>query len=587
METNEGFEVAIVTFFFSLKRIHLSKEHDTYMHYLMSSFDKIVYFLKLRLVAEQELVEKYSDKYFDLLYKLILFTRDITFGMGEQTLTHLMIFIWYKYFPVHACSILNFLPQYSPVLARCGHGSVGSWKDVVFFCKFVKYFVGEECPLIETCVGMLNHQLDLDVQLLNNRTELGLEDVKEDGKKHGLSLVAKWIPREKSQFGWLFDRCVIQWIRSFRPMYFSTVVTPEQFNKALNKGKGEYRKIVSDISRKLYNVQHKQCSHAWDTIQLKHTSLTTRTSQHDALFNVGKTGEPRVKTCKNDDRNSCKYNSQAYYLNAKRCKNAHQKQLGIFLGPILKNIVELDAVSKPGDEKLVSLLQTWKYSLKQFAGFEHVLPFLDLSLFESLDHSWWDAMAMAIMIALKSSLGIRIMAFDCEPVWIAFDEDFLDEDVFYISIFRKVMNIAKQRKERKLAGVSSLVPAMDKVCDGFVQSNTSPFVVNSTICIVFSAFPDGLAALRDEHSKIQNIFSLASVVLPHMVYWNVGKSIENPFCIKTWSVRKLPEYTLFAGGSSCLLKYLGTLSCFEWKMLTSFELLNRILFSYSLNSKTV
>ena len=323
---------------------------------------------------------------------------------------------------------------------------------------------------------------------------------------------------------------------------------------------------------------------------MKHTTLTTRSAQHNAFFNVTKNGGPRTKTCKNDDRNSCKYNSQAYYLKEKAKLNMNKKQLGIFLGPILKNIMELDKLGVL-DDKLVSLLRTWKYSLKQFGGFEHVLPFLDLSLYENsseLSSGWWDAMAMAIMIALKSSLGIRIMAFDSEPIWIAF-EDFQntdDEPLFFsntLAMFRKVLTVAIQRKERKESRVS-LVPAMDKVCEGFVQSQTSPLIVNSTICIVFSAFPNGLSILKDEHSKIKNIFSVAynASEIPHMVYWNVGAvntSDENPFCVKTWSVRniELPEFTLFAGGSSCLLKYLGTLSCFEWKQLTSFELLSRIL----------
>ena len=571
METDGGFEAAIVTFFFSLKRMSLSKEHDSYMRYLMSSFDKIVYFLKWRL----EKKEPEADKYFDTLYKLILFTRDITHGMGEQTLTYLMIFIWYKYFPVHACSILNFLPQYSPVLALKGHGSIGSWKDIVFFCKFVKYFLGEECPIVETCVGMLNHQLDLDLQLLNNRSALGLEDVKEDGRKHGLSLVAKWIPREKSQFGWLFDRCVIQWIRSFKPMYFTSVVTPEQFDKAFKKGKREYRKIVSDLSQKLYNTQYKQCSQNWESIQLKNTSLKTRTLQHNAFFNVGKNGQPRAKTFKNEDRNSCKYNSQAYYLKVKeKAWKSSPKELGIFLGPILKNIMELDhADSSVDKQKLVTLLRTWKYSLKQFGGFEHVLPFLDLSLYKN-ENAWWDAMAGAIMIALKSSLGIRIMAYDSEPVWIAFD-DSPEQDTDFLVMFRKVMAIAQKRAE--VVRNVSLIPAMEKVLDGFVQSQTCPSTV---ICMVFSAFSNGLAVLKEEHSCIQSNYSSVALEMPHMVYWNVGGRGDN--LVKTWSIRNLSKYTLFAGGSSCLLKYLGTLSCLEWTQLTSFELLNRILQKFPL-----
>ena len=126
------------------------------------------------------------------------------------------------------------------------------------------------------------------------------------------------------------------------------------------------------------------------------------------------------------------------------------------------------------------------------------------------------------------------------------------------------------------------MPWQWRLCEGFVKSHTLPDIVNSTICIVFSAFPGGIATLKEEHSKIRNLFSLAySETQPHMVYWNVGSCHVDSFCVKTWSIRSF-EYTLFAGGSSCLLKYLGTLSCSEWKQLTSFELLDRILQNFPL-----
>ena len=61
------------------------------------------------------------------------------------------------------------------------------------------------------------------------------------------------------------------------------------------------------------------------------------------------------------------------------------------------------------DTRMVSLLRTWKYTMNHSYGFEHILPVLDLSLFGTA--GWWDAMAMAIMISIKSSIQYRIMGY--------------------------------------------------------------------------------------------------------------------------------------------------------------------------------
>lgn len=622
------FESHVIDFYFSMKRVRVDpqdKPNDQYLKYLMTKFDKVVYMLKIGLDAEQYNVDSSNNpvskasEYFDILYRFILFTRDITYGMGEKTLCHMMIFIWHKYFPVHACAILNFLPQYDSDMAEIGHGSIGTWKDIISFCQFITYFVSDQYPLIETCVGMLNHQLQLDIE------------AKEKGQK--CSYVSKWIPREKSKSSWLYERCVVQWTRTFRPHYFASVKTSEQFQKALRKGKTEYRKIISDLCKYNGNVQHLQCTQQWSQIDLTNVSIRTKELQHNALLNVKRNGELRDKTMKNDDRLQCRNKSQLFYMNYDKQKKDKENQLGtklpvqfsvkkhfgIFLGSILKNIMDMDTMNVDGSDKsaedlckdirMTALFRSWKYTLEQIHGFEHVLPVLDLSLYGTA--SWWDAVAMAILISIKSSISLRIMAYEVLPIWIDLaactEKDILninweDEPAFFrccLAMFRHVNQIGKCHN----AG-SNLEPAMYKIHDALVESKTTENVVANTICIVFSPFSGGLTQLKADHLSIYKRFSesFGNNHIPHMVYWNMNamhsakghhiKQIENLSCVLSWSIHNCEmdmsenivednkvssTYTLLAGGSSTLLKHLGRLTSFEWKYLTSFQILTRML----------
>ena len=89
------FESHVIDFYFSMKRVRVDphdKPNDQYLKYLMTKFDKVVYMLKIGLDAEQYNVDSSNNQvskaseYFDILYRFILFTRDITYGMGEKTL---------------------------------------------------------------------------------------------------------------------------------------------------------------------------------------------------------------------------------------------------------------------------------------------------------------------------------------------------------------------------------------------------------------------------------------------------------------------------------------------------------------------
>ena len=144
----------IVQFHFQLVRTTNHSKLEEQLHIILStlkaSVEKSQYLSKLTLV-----------------YKLIGHTRDILKGKGEQQLSFMQILIWYEYFPELAFNAFTHL-----VKIDNAH-PYGSWKDVKYFCNFVK----EKCqcmpkhalthPLVIHAIKLLVSQLSfIDSPLL-------------------------------------------------------------------------------------------------------------------------------------------------------------------------------------------------------------------------------------------------------------------------------------------------------------------------------------------------------------------------------------------------------------------------------------
>lgn len=486
---NTIIENHLLDFYFSLGRVSLDSKREP-MQYrlltiLMTKFDKIVYYVKQGLDTQSstEKPSQYIEEIFELSYHLILFTRDVCCGMGERTLCYMMLFIWHKYFPIHALSILANLPQPQPD----NHPPIGSWRDIPEFCTFVKHFVGEACPIIDTCIGIMNHQLDLDLDILcKHPSQINTS----------LSLVSKWIPRENSRHGWLYDRFVIQWMNSVQPDYFtrckntSEELTDEErkekFDRAMNHARSEYRRTVSRVCSHLESVQTKQCTNQWKSIATGPMSLMTLMRQKYALLNVFDDRKPRLKTHGNIDRESCKEIFQAYYdmhtdvsgnLNPTppightifRKKHAGGLHLGELVRHIVTDVEYGNTLCEPDDIAMLwnmehqLLMRCIRDSLSRISdsdsdssssdykmdvdgesdgesaaaadeesdddsvqNMSRVIPVLDMSLFgaENKYHSsFMDSMGIACMIA-QCTQSMRIAAYNsCKntPMWINLD----------------------------------------------------------------------------------------------------------------------------------------------------------------------
>jgi len=216
--------------------------------WLENQLNDLLFFLKGYLFISDDSEEVY--KYLHLLsflYKLIAYTRDIYDGKGERDLTYLMLTVWYKHFPKLAIYAFEQMVTVT----------FGSWKDAKYLCQFIKQntnLLSEQKKenLLQHIIHAMNTQLHMDILLPNLN----------------ISLVAKWIPREKSKFGWLFKFLVKDWDERFE-------------NKYQKPNYKKYRKMLTSLNKKLDTTQIKQCERNSNEIDYYKVSLLTKHKNTD------------------------------------------------------------------------------------------------------------------------------------------------------------------------------------------------------------------------------------------------------------------------------------------------------------------
>ena len=412
--------------------------------------------------------------YLQLLYKLIAYTRDI-YGKGERDLSYMMIFIWYNYYPDHAIHAL-----------KCIH-SIGCWKDIKYFCKWLRDYstLGINHPLISESIKIMNRQFNIDRQ---NDT---------------CSMVAKWMPRESSAFGWLYEKMFEDWITTL----------PESL-KILRK---KYRTEMSALNRRLDTPQIKQCEKKWSTIVPKNVSMITKNRQCLAFLN-----ENSVHS--DIDRLNCRVNFQSY---------VHKKSTNSFsMIEWMKDVFSLK--HKPSDIKRDKLLSIWDALSNSLSKMGNMIPVLDLSIADRDD-----ILGLVFMIMEKSFLSDRILMYDLFPTWFSFQH--------HPTIIDKIEFFRCAIKEKGIG--SDIYRAIDLIIDTCLKT-LSPLLIEDMVFVVFTDNPYS-------HLEIMNRFQRAGILSPpHFIYWNNSSKISDaPF--------DYVHSTLFSGDSSSLfflLKQLFTYS---------------------------
>jgi hypothetical protein len=460
-----------------------------------------------------------AKSYLSIMYKMIGQTRDIVDGKGEYELTYMMILTWYK-----ICPELAFYALDCCVSIDNDKHPYGSWKDIKYFCNYCKeQGLAKDHYLIHHAITIANKQLRLDF----TNYEKGIDDI---------SLIAKWLPREKSnKFGWLFHVLASNYFSN----YLTTSTGEESMKRAILKCKTDYRKILSLLNAKLDTLQIKQCANTWATIDFKNVTSISLTKQKTAFLNKTKIGKERYP--ERGDRIVCANNFKTFVSNSIKNNNEIKgKRLG--MNDFTKEALQIRKDDADNTEYKLLNAQ-WKSNSLQTKQLGKMIAMVDVS--GSMDGDpLYTAIALGIRIAEKSVLGKRVLTFSSSPKWVNLEG--MDEFVDMVHVIKKSewgMN-------------TNFNAALDMILGAILTAKLNPEDVEDLTLVILS---DMQIDQADTHysTMYENIrlkYSQTGIRAcgipykpPHILFWNLRNTSGFP------TLSSQPNTSMMSGFSPSLL----------------------------------
>jgi len=456
-----------------------------------------------------------------LLYKTISYTRDIIDGKGEYMLAYMMIFVFYEYFPEAALYALH-------RFVDCGiDHQYGSWKDMKYFCNYCYKTRGlpPNHPLIQFAIDLMSIQLKNDIYNEKN-----------------ISLVAKWIPREKSKkFGWIFDELAL----NYYPEYHLSAKNSGAKVRAFMKSKRELRKIITRLNSNLDTIQIKQCHERWCEIDHSKITSLTMVKQRESLLNLTKTGSIRSDQ---QDRMQCanniKYSIEIGDFNVKGERvSMHEFTREAFN---IKNMISHGNISSDNIKTQYDILnQQWKNSSATTPSLKYMIPMIDVS--ESMNgEPCHAAISLGIRVAENSVLGKRILTFGQKPCWINLEH--CDNFTDYVKAISQV----------QLGGPTNFYEALEIILESIIENKLPPDMIENLTIVIFSDHQiqkDNHRQVTTMYNEIESLYKKTGSKPPHILFWNLRSTNGFPSLSNQNRVSMVSGYSpsilnLFCEGNS-------------------------------------
>ena len=464
-----------------------------------------------------------------ILYKIIGYTRDIINGKGEYMLSYMMVYTWYQFYPELALFALKcFFTLDNKDLHQ-----YGSWKDFKYFCDYCKENGNDiDSNLIKYPISLINAQIKKDyANVVLGLNEIGINDI---------SLAAKWVPREKSSFSWLYE--------ALSTHYFSEILatanTEDRQKKAILKCKTKYRKILSLLNKKINTTQIKQCEKVWQSIDFNNVTSVTLLKQKKAFLNIKKNGELR---CPNDnDRIICSKNFDSHIQKAVR-GDIEMKGKRIDMADFTKQAIELlDGGSQLEKDLLNS---QWRDNSSQNEALGKMIAMIDIS--GSMDgDSMNAAIALGIRIAEKSLLGKRIMTFSSKPTWVNLEQ--YDDFISQVEVIKKT----------EYGFNTNFHAALDLILYAIIQSEMSPEDVQDLVLVILSDMQmDYVDSINKQtlYEIIKTKYEMTGIKVngkpykpPHILFWNLRSTKGFPTLSTQTNTSMISGFNPFILNSFCV-----------------------------------
>ena len=514
----------------------LTRTKDTSV--LSKQIDSLLLDLQARKQSSNLDNEEYNE-YMTILYKMIGHTRDIIDGKGEYSLSYMLLHSWAENVSVELAQFA--LKQFVILDDDKKLHPYGSWKDIKYLYK---YFSDNNinCPSLTSYgIQLVNNQLRIDSFETNN-----------------LSLAAKWVPREKSQFSSLFTELAIDYFSH----YLTTAKTDNTKSKAISKAKMDYRKIVSELNRQLDTVQIKQCANTWSEIEPEKQTSITMHKQKKAFLNLSKDGTKKYEL---DDRIRCAQHFENFVAKASRNECVIKgKRIG--LNDFTKEALKLiDAGSINGPEAYILNAQ-WLNNSSQTGPLGKMIAMVDVS--GSMDgEPLHAAIALGIRVAEKSMLGKRVLTFSALPTWVNLE----GYDTF-VEMVNKV-------NQSDFGLNTNFSKALMLILDAIVANKMDANDVEDMVLAIFSDMQIDEAKNRgDDNDKMMEFidrqYSEAGMKVcgkpykpPHILFWNLRSTSGFP------SLSLQRNVSMMSGFSPALLNLFcdegltALQSCTPWSLL--------------------
>ena len=486
--------------------------------------------------------------FLDYLYKIMLHTRDIINGKGEYTLFYELLYSWVRMQINYGDDCKG---QIAGELLKKTLDSLidlpgvkedhpyGSWKDFKYILNYVRDKMHVDYPnelLINTVV--FRHIIYLYSTTL--KRESYEFDKTEDCK---LSLLSRWIPREKSKkFGW-----IARYIASATwPEYIKSASSNVQKKSAERKVFTKYRNTIVALSEKLGTIQIDQCRNTWGNIDFdKQATSITLSRQRFAFQYVDKKGIVRGKS---DDRLQCKKNYEEYIA---KCNKGEKtiKAARVGLVDLVRDAVNISNFADRTQKDSINL--QWKESGKNLKSLEDFIAMVDTSGSMTIDNAnpLHAAIGLGIRIAENSTLGKRVLTFSSQPKWIN-----LDNTGSFIDMCKKLKN------DTNWGQTTNFNSALDLILESCVKDDLPPENVERMVLAIFSDMQINQAdpKAKSMNDLIKRKFAAAGMRTSHnkpynpchILYWNLRSTSGFPAATTEQNI------TMMSGFSPILLNSL-------------------------------
>ena len=482
---------------------------------------KNIYFgLIIESINIKKIKKELGNKYLLILYKLIAYTRDINNGKGLYNASYMMIASWnqlyiidikYKLIGLNLAykAIENIVNDYNKK-------PLGSWKDIKYFCNYYKEEILEiiENPISENNLAILNND-----QLICRIKNLVSNKLYNDEKSlYEKSLLAKWIPREKSlKFGWLTQILAENYYKNF----LLTANKPEQIELAKKKCLTKFRILIANINKDLKTIQIQQCERKWSEINFeKNITSITLNKQSLAFQNISKKGEERNYKYEDiaRDRKLCSKNYKVYINNCLENKKII-KAKNTSIVDLVKKAIDLNYFNNETERNLINL--QWNEINKNIKeNLTNFIPLIDTSysMEDEYGYPLHSAIGLGLKIAELSNFGKRAITFSNTPEWIN-----LDTCIDFVDCVDKI-------KKAPWGQNTNILLALELILNAAINQNIDPSELEKTTLVILSDMQidrnnynntlDEIIKTKFEEAGLKSVYKKPYPV-PHIIFWNL------------------------------------------------------------------